>query len=180
MSGSPQMLVMDSGPLGHFAKAGWLKILEVVAGDRPVVMPDAVRAELVQGCHSYPHLSQVLDAPWIQVDRSDDVELLMVTTRYENRLVDANGRNRGERGVLALAEVRRGIAVVDDRVAREVGREHKVEISGTLALLCQAIREGLLTVPLVEKIADDLLETKYRLPYRPGQFRSWAAQVGLI
>jgi predicted nucleic acid-binding protein len=82
--------------------------------------------------------------------------------------------------VLALAEVRKGTAVVDDRVAREVGREYNVEISGTLALLCQAIREGLLTVPLVEKIADDLLATKYRLPHKPGQFRGWAVREGLI
>jgi hypothetical protein len=34
---------------------------------------------------------------------------------------------------------------------------------------------GLLTVPLVSKIADDLLATEYRLPIEKGGFEQWAA-----
>jgi predicted nucleic acid-binding protein len=156
-----------------------LKILQVLTDGRPVLMPEVVRTEISESTHLYPFLTQVLDADWIRTDRSDDVELLVTQARYTRRL--ASGRkNLGECGVLALAEVRRHIAIVDDRVAREVGEEYGVEIKGTLALMCEGIQQGMLTVPLVSKIADDLLATEYRLPLRPGQFESWAADQGWV
>lgn len=49
----------------------------------------------------------------------------------------------------------------------------------TLALLCDAIRDNLLTVPLVSAVADDLLENEYRLPFGPGGFAGWAEREGL-
>lgn len=175
MSGA---LIFDTGPLSHFAEAGWLKILQAIAGDRNVLIPDVVRDEISGATHVHPFLNQILDADWVKVDRSDDVELLVAHARYASRLASGR-RNLGECGVLALAEVRRDIAVVDDRVARQVGEEYGVQVTGTLALLCEGIQQGLLTVPLVSKIADDLLATEYRLPVRPGQFESWAREQGL-
>lgn len=173
------VLVFDTGPLSHFAEAGWLKILQALAGDRKVLIPELVRDEVAQATHAHPFLVQVLDAEWIEVDRSDDTHLLVVQARYTARL--ASGRkNQGECGVLALAEVRGQVAVIDDRVARKVGEEYGVQIKGTLALLCEGIQQELLTVPLVSRIADDLLATEYRLPVRRGQFESWARQQGWI
>jgi len=70
-----EALVFDTGPLSHFAEAGWLKILQALAGERHAIIPEIVRDEISQGTHLYPFLSQVLDADWIRVDRSDDVGL---------------------------------------------------------------------------------------------------------
>ena len=171
--------VFDTGPLSHFAEAGWLKILQALAGDRLVLIPEVVRTEISEATHLYPFLSQVLEADWIKTDRSDDVELLVAQARYTRRL--ASGRkNLGECGVLALSEVQRHTAIIDDRVAREIGEEHGVEIKGTLALMCEGIQQGMLTIPLVSKIADDLLATEYRLPLGPGQFEAWAASQGWV
>ena len=172
-------LVFDSGPLSHFAEAGWLKILQALAGERQVLIPEVVRTEISDSTYLYPFLAQVLDADWIRTDRSDDVELLVAQARYTRRLASGK-RNLGECGVLALAEIRHHVAVVDDRVAREIGEEYGVEVTGTLALLCEGIRQGMLTVPLVSRIADDLLATEYRLPVQPGQFESWATDQGWI
>ena len=87
-------------------------------------------------------------------------------------------KNLGECGVLALAKLRGLTAVVDDRVARQVGEEDGVQIQGTLSLLQQGVRQGLLTIPLVSRVADDLLATEYRLPFTPGQFAGWAQEQG--
>lgn len=38
--------VFDTGPLSHFAEAGWLKILQVVTGDRLALIPELVYDEL--------------------------------------------------------------------------------------------------------------------------------------
>ena len=87
---------------------------------------------------------------------------------------------RGRSEVLAYAQVHGAIAVIDDGAGRKAARDAGVELRPTLALLCQAIREGLLTVRLVSDLADHLLETKYRLPFKHGGFEDWANENGLV
>lgn len=107
-------------------------------------------------------------------------EHLVAFARYERLLVGQVGRNVGECGVLALAETTpNAVAVVDDRAARNAGERYKVRVRGTLGLLCDAIRSGLLTVPLVSAVADDLIQNDYRLPFNPGGFARWAEEQGL-
>ena len=45
-----------------------------------------------------------------------------------------------------------------------------------MALLCQAISEGVQAPEAVSSIADELLETDYRLPFGKGDFERWAAE----
>lgn len=70
-------------------------------------------------------------------------------------------------------------AVVDDRVARRVAAEENIALRGTLGLLCEGIRIGLLTVALVSELADHLLESEYHLPFKSGGFAAWAAKNDL-
>ncbi|MGO3796753.1 MAG: hypothetical protein ACTJGR_06510 [Pauljensenia sp.] len=46
--------------------------------------------------------------------------------------------------------------------------------------MCSAIREGKLTVPMVEQVAGDLLEGDYYLPFAFGGFQGWALELDLI
>lgn len=82
--------------------------------------------------------------------------------------------------MLAVAEAGSATAVVDDRVARNVATARNVTVKGSLGLMCDAIRDGLLTVPLVSAIADDLLAGEYRLPFAPGGFARWAQENDLF
>jgi len=76
-----EALVFDSGPLSHFAEAGWLNILKSITGARTALIPEVVREEISDATYRYPFLSQVLEADWIKIDRSDDVNLLVVQAR---------------------------------------------------------------------------------------------------
>lgn len=174
-----QWLVVDTGPLSHLAKAGWLSVLRSIAGDRPVVIPDAVEAELHEGRHLYPHLQQVLDAEWITVRSLVSPSELHSFSRYSARLV-VKDRNLGEAAVLALAETHSGTAVVDDAAARRAARDYSVDHRPTLSLLCEGVRVGLLTARVVADIADHLIESEYRLPFPPGGFLGWAIENGLL
>jgi len=174
-----QTYVLDTGPLSHFARSQWLGVLKVVLKDIRVLIPDVVEAELRNGAGTHSDLQAVLDADWIEVVSLDTPEQLAAFAYYEQRLVGSDGRNIGECGVLALAETTNAVAVLDDRVAGLAGRARNVEIRRTLGLLCDAIRQGLLTVPLVSALADDLLQNSYRLPFGPGGFARWAADQGL-
>lgn len=179
MTPESDAIVFDTGPLRHFAVEGWLGVVKFLAGDRPVLIPESVERELRQQERDTVVLRQLLDAEWITVDRSNDIAFLAAFARYEDRLV-VDERNRGECGVLALGDVRGFEVVLDDSVARTIAEEHGVRVTATLPLLCAAIREGKLTVPMVESLADDLLAGDYYLPFAPGGFRQWAIQEGLI
>lgn len=80
---------------------------------------------------------------------------------------------------MALAQTVGGIAVIDDGAGRHAAKAHGVTLRPMLVLLCEAIRSGLLTIELVEALADDLLASQYRLPFQPGGFKRWAQEQGL-
>ena len=178
-SPEPDALVFDTGPLRHFAVQGWIRTLDFLAGDRRVLIPESVERELRDRAHTLPVLNDVLAAEWIHIDRSDDLQFLAAFSRYEERLV-VGGANRGECGVLALAEVRGYEAVLDDAVPRALAEEFSLRVTATVPLLCQAVREGKLTLEMVEKVADDLLSGEYFLPFGPGEFRRYAIENGLV
>ena len=166
-------LVFDTGPLSHFAKAGWLGALKAVVGDCRAVIPDAVVAELEAGAHTDPRLQTILDADWIEHHFLTSDPEARAFTRFSSALASGR-RNRGEAAVLAVAETLPAVAVIDDAAGRKAAQAHGIALRPTLTLLCDAIREGLLTLSLVSALADDLLATKYRLPFQPGGFEIWA------
>lgn len=179
MSYPSEAFVFDTGPLRHFAVNGWLGVLKFLTGDRAVIIPESVEYELKKQVHLVPALRQVLDADWISVDRSDDMPFLVAFAKYEQRLA-VGDQNRGECGVLALGKTRSFEVVLDDSAPRAIAEAEDIPVTATLPLLCKAIRERQLTVPMVEALADDLLEGSYYLPFSKGGFRQWAIQEGLI
>lgn len=175
----PLPLVFDTGPLSHFAIAGWLGVLKAIVGDQEAIVPDAVLAELESGAQTEPRLQPVLDADWIKHRMLSTTSETQAFARHSRALVRHN-RNVGEAAVLAVAETLPAIAVIDDASGRRMAKERNIAIRPTLALLCDAIREGLLTLPLVSALADDLLASQYRLPFEPGGFERWAAENNLV
>ena len=65
-------------------------------------------------------------------------------------------------------------AVIPAAVAHKFASRLGVQVTRTLALLCQAITENVLTPDAVSSIADELIETSYRLPFDKGGFARWA------
>lgn len=169
-----EVFVFDTGPLSHFAKEGWLGCLRAVVGTRRAIIPDTVVRELQEGVHRYPHLQAVLDASWIE--QRELVTELEEFAVFSALLVGSDGRNTGEAGVLAYAKAHSAMAVIDDGAARKAAQVHKVSYTGTLGLLCDSVRDGLLTLDLVSALADHLMEGDYRLPFGAGEFKGWARE----
>lgn len=176
---SRELLVFDTGPLSHFAKNGWLGVLKAVVGDRRAIVPDVVVEELKFGAHRDSRIGQVIEADWLEHRELVSDREVREFARFAARLVKGT-RNRGEAAVLAVATVEQGVAVIDDGAARKAADDHGIAKRPTLSLLCEAIRSGLLTVPLVSALADDLLSTEYRLPFDAGGFERWAREAGLV
>ncbi|WP_206059874.1 nucleotide-binding protein [Kocuria tytonicola] len=98
---------------------------------------------------------------------------------FAERLVGQSGRNAGEASVLAYARAHSCAVIIDDGAGRRAGLDAGVEVRGTLGLLTDAIRGGRLTLEMVSHVADDLLATEYRLPFRAGGFAEWTRANGL-
>ncbi|MEU3017889.1 MULTISPECIES: hypothetical protein [unclassified Nocardiopsis] len=180
MSGPPsEEIVLDTGPLSHLTEAGWLGVLRTVAGPRTVVITGEVEHELRQGAHTRPYLQQVLGAEWPKRHTLESGAEIESFARFSEFLV-AGGRNVGESSVLAYAQVHKATAVIDDRAARRLAQDAGIPFQGTLGLLCEAIRAGLLTTAMVGSLADHLLETAYHLPFPAGGFERWANDHGII
>jgi len=167
--------VFDTGPLSHFARAGLLGALQLVVGERRAVIPAAVQNELRNGAHLHPSVQAALDATWIETRELESTQEIAAFSKYAERLVSGS-RNVGEAAVLALAETLPGCAVVDDAAAHKFASGQGVHVTRTLALLCQSISQGVLNVATVSSIADELLETDYRLPFAKGEFELWATE----
>ncbi len=176
---SSEVLIFDTGPLSHFARADWLGVLKAVVGDRTAIIPDVVADELRTGGTLDSRVRGVLNADWIELRELRSEDEITAFATFSSLLVK-NDRNRGEAGVLALASTMSAVAVVDDGAARKAAADKGIKLRPTLALLCEAIQLELLTVKLVAALADDLLATQYRLPFPPGGFETWANENGLV
>ena len=172
-------LVFDTGPLRHFAQAGWLGVLEEVVGERRAIVPMAVVAELESTSHRFPEVADAVDAPWVTHYALSSYEEIAAYAMFSEILVSGR-KNQGETEVLALAATLPGEAVIDDSTAFEVGKRSGVECTRTLPLLCDAMHQGLLSLDEVSDIADDLIKTDYRLPFGPGRFAEWATSEGFL
>ncbi len=98
---------------------------------------------------------------------------------FSRRLVSGD-RNVGDAAVLALARTTPARAIIDDWEACDIAVKERVSICRTLNLLCEAVHGGLLTIEFVSDIADELIQTEYRLPFKPGEFKTWAVRENLF
>ena len=75
MTAVPETYVFDTGPLRHFTLKGWLGVLKFLTAGHAVI-PESVEQEIRDQQYQHPDLRQILDAEWIVVDRSEDLEFL--------------------------------------------------------------------------------------------------------
>lgn len=124
--------VSDSTPLIALASVGRLDLLRALFG--AVLIPEAVRREVVEVDADRPGAAEVLAAAWIRTSHVHDAELVALLSE---RL------DPGEAEAIALA-VERGAALVllDERLGRQQARDQGLEVTGTLGLLVSAKERG--------------------------------------
>lgn len=180
MSSPVDVFIFDDGPLSHFAEAGWLGLVRSWVGENEAWLPETVRRELGAGVDANPHLRAILEAQWLTPRSIDSGAEIAMFGVYTGRLLGTNRENLGECGVLALAEAHDAVAVIDDGNARTIANERGVTVKTTVSLLCDLVNAGSLGLDVASEVADALIETEYRLPFKPGEFRMFVIEKGLI
>ncbi len=80
--------------------------------------------------------------------------------------------------MLAWTKVHGGIAIVDERVGSRIAQREGIAVHGTLWLLVNGVRSGLLTRSEAETIVDELAATDMALPCDGAGFFAWAYREG--
>lgn len=127
-------VICDTSPLQYLHQLGLLHILPALAG--PVLIPPAVVREIEEGKAFGIDLPDVRALKWLTI---------RPPTGSSTLSLDHN-LGPGETEVLMLAgEIDDVVVVLDDGLARQVADQRKISVIGTLGLLINAKRAGLVT-----------------------------------
>jgi predicted nucleic acid-binding protein len=143
-------VICDTSPLQYLYQLDLLHILPALS--EQVIVPAAVEQELAVGRALGVSLPDVTLLDWVIVRRPTS----------EPALPLINDLGPGETQVLMLAlESHDAIVVLDDALARQVAESLDIRLTGTLGLLLDAKRAGL--VPAVAPLLDRLQVLRFRL-----------------
>ena len=136
------MLVLsNTTPLIALAGINSLELLHQLYGS--IIIPPAVKAELI----GEPEKSAVTNSPWIVVKQP---------ISHEERKRDFRARlHAGEVEVMILAEeLGADLVIMDDYAAKKTAKFMGMKTTGTLGILIQAKRRGLIqeVKPLMEAV----------------------------
>ncbi len=143
-------IICDTSPLQYLYQLKLLHILPALA--QRVIVPPAVVDELAAGRALGVSLPNLDDLNWVVIRRPVSALALPLVTDL----------GPGETEVLMLAlEAREAIVVLDDALARQVAETLGLCLTGTLGLLLDAKRAGL--IPKVSPVLDQLEALRFRL-----------------
>jgi len=146
----PRTVIVNTTPIIALALIGQLHLLQHLYDE--VLIPPAVRAEVLAGGPSGIGVAELQEANWIRTVPLQD-------PRRADLLSDLD---RGEAEVIALAqELNADLVIIDERLARRHARRLGMTLTGTLGVLLRAKERGL--VPAVGPFVDQLLRGGIRL-----------------
>lgn len=151
------MVVSNAGPLIHLAKTNLLHLLKETY--RVVVIPEEVKIETVdrgieKGASDAILIRDAINEGWIKVE---NIEL----TPEFTRMARTAGLKTAEAAVIYHAYKNDGVALIDEDSARTLARTLEVSIRGTLGIILESQRRGLLSREEALKTLDELSEIMY-------------------
>jgi uncharacterized protein len=142
-------VVADAGPLIAFAKIRRLDLLPAVLGR--VVMPDVVAVECM-GNLSRPDEKEIESAL-----SNGLLDLVLTEDLSSNPLTDS--LDPGESAAIRLALTLDREVLIDEKEGRDVARQLGLRVRGSLGVLTQAKRQGL--IPAVKPLIEQMWQARY-------------------
>lgn len=143
-------VIFDTSPIQYLHQLELLSIIPKLANR--VFVPSAVVEELKIGHSLGIDLPRLDELDWIIVRRPVSELAISLVTNL----------GPGETEVLMLAlEMEKAVVVIDDALAREMAETLDLRLTGTLGLLLDAKKAGL--VPALRPLLDKLQSLRFRL-----------------
>jgi predicted nucleic acid-binding protein len=128
------IVLSDSGPLIALSKINYLYILNEFFSD--IIIPQAVWTEVVEKGEERPGCKEVRDANWILVNEVKNI-LGIEALKHEIGV--------GESETIILAkELNADLVLIDDRIAKEIAISMGLNVTGTLAIIHEAIKRRII------------------------------------
>ena len=145
----PDLVISNTSPLFYLHRLGQLELLHKLYGR--ILVPEAVVKELKAGGDQGEDVPDIADYDWVEVCSVRVPEVVSL-------IVDLGP---GEAQVLAMALENSGsLAIIDDRLARELAKARNIRITGTVGILLKAKQAGYI------KSVKSLLKTLTQLDFR--------------
>jgi predicted nucleic acid-binding protein len=145
----PDIVISNTSPIFYLHRLGQLELLHRLYGR--ILVPEAVVEELKTGGDQGEDVPDIADYDWIEVSSVHVPEVVSL-------IMDLGP---GEAQVLAMAlENPCSLAIIDDRLARELAKARDIRITGTVGILLKAKQAGYI------KSVKSLLKTLTQLDFR--------------
>ena len=151
--------------LSNFAAVDRLDLIQQLHGR--LYIPSEVHEEILDGLEEGYGFCASIDKQVYPFAEKGWIELVSLVDEEELRLFRSLPRrlHRGEASCLAIARHRGWAFLTDDKLARAKARDWRIVVSGTLGVLVQAVKRGLLTAEGADELLQNMIARGYRSPY---------------
>ena len=133
-----KIVVSNAGPLMVFSKLNLLHLLKELYGE--IIIPHAVYEETVINGIRYGFK----DAHTLLLFLNQNNWKTQKTLNIPQEIANAN-LDKGEKEAIALAFSKNALLLMDEEFGRYVAREKRLKIKGSLGVLIEAYRKGLIS-----------------------------------
>jgi predicted nucleic acid-binding protein len=157
--------IFDSSPLIYLNKVGLNWVFELLEGEK--IIPTQVYEQVVTRGKIRGDADAIISEELV---RNEVIKVITVENGFKEMLKSLKGElHEGELEVLALAKNKGGIAVLDETIAREVGKVFKIEVHGALFLIFLMLRKGKLKKEEAKDKVDLMIRKGFRLGHEEYQ-----------
>lgn len=156
------MIVSDSSPLIYLARVGALNLLNQLF--KGAIIPEGVRVEVVDKglkvkAPDALAIKHVLEtANWLRTKELTSAQMSSARNLSENTLIDVTD---GE--AIILARDMKVLLLVDDREAVAICKLEGVKTIGTLGVIIQAVKKGILAKNEARRLINALVDRGFYL-----------------
>lgn len=152
--------VFDTVSISNFAISNSLHILDKIYCGRAFVSSE-VYDEILDGI-SCGH-EDLASFPDLLKSRAFAV-LPLQGIEYESYKLHLNHLGRGESSSIAIAKHRKMILVSDDKDARNIARESKITLTGTIGILKASTMDNLISIQEADTVLGKMIESGFYSP----------------
>ena len=157
--------IFDSSPLIYLNKVGLNWVFELLEGEK--IIPTQVYEQVVTRGKIRGDADAIISEELV---RNEVIKVITVENGFKEMLKSLKEElHEGELEVLALAKNKGGIAVLDETIAREVGKVFKIEVHGALFLIFLMLRRGKLKKEEAKDKVDLMIRKGFRLGHEEYQ-----------
>ena len=151
--------IFNSTPLIYLNKVGLSQIFELLEGDK--IIPLKVYEEVITQGKLRGDADALISEELIA---KEVIKIVRVETEFKEMLKGLKDElHEGELEVLALAKAKSGVAILDDGIAREVGKVLKIDVHGTLFIIFRMLKKGVLKKEEAREKVNSMIRKGFRL-----------------